>query len=229
MSINVIFSQESNTNREDLILFDNIVGLENTNFFNGKRYYNLYKATTANNNFFLSTDYVKGSLIYDNQPFYNVDLKYDLTTDNLITKLNGNRSYINIELIKDKVTSFHIGNHHFINISELIKDKTSDLGFLELSYTTPSFKFLIKRKKNVAKKINQKKIDFVFKDNDSFYVFYESELHHISSYKTLRKVFPNQAKDINSFYKSNKKLLNKNEEQFLMDLFKYLEFKINNK
>ena len=229
MSINLTFSQKSNTYKEDLTLFDSIVELENTNLFNGKRYYNLYRATPNNNNFFYSTDYVKGNVLFNNQNYYNVDLKYDLTTDKLITKLSGDKSYINIELIKDKVASFQIEDHYFININTLIKDKSSDLGFLELAYTNSDFNFFIKRKKYVSEKLNQKKVEYIFKDDDSFYLFYNNKLQQVNSYKTLKKLLPDQAKSINSFTKSNKKLLSKNEEEFFMSLFKYLEIKSYNK
>lgn len=229
LSVLFMFSQEVTTNRENIVLFDNIVGLENTSLFNGKRYYNTYKTIPSNTNFFKFTDYTKGNVTYNNQPFYEVDLKYDVTTDQLITKLTGDKSYINIELVKDKVTDFQIDKHHFINSKSLLKDDVSDLGFLEIAYSSDHYKFLIKRDKKVSKKLDNKKYVFVFKTDDVFYLFYNDELHPISSYRTVHKILPNRKKDIKSFYKFNKKLFKKDEGQFFISLFKNLEFKTLNK
>jgi len=67
-----MFSQDVNKTKENI--YDNIVGLENTGLFNGKRYYNAYKATPDNNNFFFSPYFVKGVVVYDNQVYTHIDM-----------------------------------------------------------------------------------------------------------------------------------------------------------
>lgn len=227
MSVNSMFSQEVGKTKENV--FDNIIGLENTNLFNGKRYYNAYKTTPDNTNFFVFTDFSNESIVYDNQPYYNINLKYDITTDQLITKLNGDKSYINIELIKNKVKNFTINKHNFINSKSLLSDTVSDLGFLELVYTSTNYKFLIKRIKKVSKKLNNRKYVFTFKSDDVYYLFYENKIYEISSYRELRNILPDLKKEINDFYKSNKRLLKDNEEVFFVNLLKHLEFNTLNK
>lgn len=229
MSVNFIFSQEVTTNKDNSIIFDNIVGLENTNIFNGKRYYNAYRTTANNTNFFKFTDYIKGNVIYNNQPFFDLDLKYDVTTDQLITKLTGDKGYINIELVKNKVNRFQIDKHHFINSKFLLKDSAIDLGFLELVHTSENYTFLIKRDKKVSKKLDNRQYVFTFKSDDVYYFFFEDKLYEISSYKELRKIIPDLKKDIDGFYRNNKKLLKSDEELFFVNLLKQLEYKKLNK
>ncbi len=227
ISVNFMFSQDVNKTKENI--YDNIVGLENTGLFNGKRYYNAYKTTPNNTNFYIFTDFSKANVVFDKQPYYNVDLKYDVTTDQLITKLNNNLSYINIQLVKNKVSSFNIDNHHFINSKLLLNDSIPDLGFLEIVYTTPLYKFLIKRIKRVSKELENKKYVFTFRSYDVYYFFFEDKLYEISSYKDLRKIMPDLKKDINDFYRNNKKLLKSDEELFVVNLLKQLEYKNRNK
>jgi len=221
-------AQQTNTKRESLTFFDDIVGIENTKLYNGNRYYNIYKITEDNHNFFFTPEYIKGEVVYDNESFYNIDLKYDALKDVLVSKLDDKKSFVNLELIKNKVKSFIINEHKFINVDAFIGNNKALNGFAELIASNNNYTFLIKRKKEVRERIKGSKIVHLFNEANLYFLYLNGELHKIKSYKSLRKQFPDYEKAIKTYYESNKLLVKNNEYQFMVGLFKRLDETINN-
>jgi len=55
--------------------FDNQVGIENTDLYNGIRYKELYRVKNGKHKFFQSSNFIKGKIVYKNQTYYNIELK----------------------------------------------------------------------------------------------------------------------------------------------------------
>lgn len=220
-------AQEVNTKSEDLTFFDNLVGLESTKLYNGNRYYDLYKVSEDNHNFFNSPEYVKGNVIYDNESFYNIDLKYDALKDVLVSKLDDEKSFVNLELIKQKVKQFTINNHHFINVDYILKSKDLS-GFAEQIIANDNFTFLIKRKKEVRERIKGDKLVYIFYETNLYFLYLKGKVYKIKSYKSLRKHFPDYEDAINVYYESNKLLAKSNTYKFMVGLSKRLDETITN-
>lgn len=225
--LTVIPSVAQDNNKESLEIFDQIIGLENTKLYNGKRYYNLYKSTLGNHNFFAQPNYQKGHVYYDGQNFTNIDLKYDVFNDKLIYKPNGEKSFLNIELIENKVDSFSFHQNKFINAS-LIKGHTGMVsGLVEVIYNVPLIKLYAKRKKTVAERIKQNQLTYTFYEADSYYLSYNNSLYEIDSSKDLRKLFPKLNKAIKKQAKENKKRFHDDTEGLYLHLINYINFELN--
>lgn len=222
-----ISAQQTTSKRESLIFFDNLTGIENTKLYNGNRYYNTYKISETNHNFFYAPEYVKGDVVYDNEFFYNIDLKYDALKDVLVSKLDDKKSFVNLELIKQKVKSFTINNHKFINVDLIINSKELN-GFAELITSSKNYTFFVKRKKEVRERIKGNKVVHLFYETNTYFLYSKGEVHKIKSYKSLRKQFPDYETAINTYYKSNRLLVKNNEYQFMTGLFKRLDETITN-
>ncbi len=220
-------AQELNTKSEKLTFFDSLVGLQSTKLYNGNRYYDLYKISEDNHNFFNSPEYVKGDLIYDNEPFYNIDIKYDAFKDVLVSKLNDEKSFVNLELIKQKVKQFTINTHHFINVDYILKSKDLS-GFAEQIIANNNFTFLIKRKKEVRERIKGEKLVYIFYETNLYFLYLKGKVYKIKSYKSLRKRFPDYEDAINVYYESNRLLAKSNTYEFMVGLSKRLDETITN-
>ena len=225
----VMFShaQEDNSKSNNLTFFDSLVGLESTKLYNGNRYYDVYKISEDNHNFFNSPEYVKGGVVYDNESFYNIDLKYDALKDVLVSRLDDEKSFVNLELIKENVKQFTINAHLFINVDLIFKSKDLS-GFAELITANDNFTFLIKRKKEVRERIKGDKLIYLFYETNTYFLYLKGEVHKIKSYKSLRKHFPNYEKAINTYYESNKLLAKSNTYEFMVGLSKRLDETITN-
>lgn len=87
LKVTLAFCQYDTNKKDHYIWFDNIIGYENSGIYNGTLFLEKYKTESNNHHFFLDNKYKLGNLIYDNQPYYNVYLKYDIYEDELIAKL----------------------------------------------------------------------------------------------------------------------------------------------
>lgn len=222
----IVIAQQNDTKAKSLETFDKIIGLENTKLNNGSRYYNLYKVSDENHNFFSAPSFIKGDVTYDDDTFYNVDLKYDLFNDELIYQPNGSKAFINVELIKDKVLKFNFKDHQFIKSENITGNNDLVSGYLEIVYNTPNLKLYAKRKKTVTERIRQNKLVYLFSNEHSFYLYYAGKLNEIKSTNSFKKIFPVFSKELKTEIKENKKGFEKNEEGFLLFLTKWLDFKL---
>ncbi|WP_452224736.1 hypothetical protein [Lacinutrix chionoecetis] len=222
----MIKAQENNLNRETLKTFDKIIGLENTKLYNGKRYYNIYKSTEDNHNFFSSPNFLKGDVYYDGEAFLDVDLKYDVFNDQLIFQPEGEKGFINVELIQEKVANFQFQDHYFINTKNINENKELVSGYLEIIYTTSTLKLYAKRKKTVSERIRRNKLYYLFTKNPTYYLSYNGNLNEINSAKSFRKIFPELAKELKNEAKENKKRFRDNDEGLYKFLTQWLDFKI---
>lgn len=222
----IVIAQQNNTKVKSLETFDEIIGLENQKLYNGLRYYNLYKVSDENHNFFSAPNFIKGDVTYDGDTFYNVDLKYDLFNDELIFQPNGTKAFINVELIKDKVLKFNFSDHQFIKSKNIIGNNDLVSGYIEIVYDTSNLKLYVKRKKTITERIRQNKLVYLFSNEPSFFLYYAGKLNEIKSTNSFKKIFPIFSKELKIEIKENKKSFDKNEEGFLLFLTKWLDFKL---
>lgn len=205
-------AQNTNDTHAYYLAFDSIVGQENTALYNGKRYIEKYRATSENHLFYKDVDFLKGALVYSDQPFYNQYLKYDLLNDVLIVKPSGDKSYFNIELISEFLQEFTIENTLFVNLSQI---SSQQKGFAELVYKGNAFLLLRKLEKKIKERIKNEKLFYEFIESYHFLVAYQNKVEVIDSKRSLKKFIPEKASEIDAFYRSNKTLLKVNPDLFM--------------
>ena len=113
-------------------LCDSILGQPNIGLFNGVAYIEKYKMINENHKFYKYSNFVKGNLVYDDKPFNNVLLKYDVFEDQLIVKSKLSPFESETLLNQDKINSFQIDDNDFINISIELKNGDLMEGFFEV-------------------------------------------------------------------------------------------------
>ncbi|WP_299385870.1 hypothetical protein [uncultured Lacinutrix sp.] len=224
----LISAQQTQSEAEMLHTFDNTIGIENTKLYNGKRYFSVYKYTEDNHNFHKTAYPIKGEVTYDNASFYNVNLKYDILDDNLIFEPNGHRSYINIELVKDKVSGFKINNQTFINSQLITENNKQVTGYLEVVYESATITMYAKRKKTATKKIKKNRVYHLYSNKPDYYISYNGAFNEIKSTNSFKKLFLNHEEDLKKIIKKNKERFRKDEEGFYLFLAEWMDFKLKN-
>lgn len=212
--------------------FDEQVGIENTGLNNGIRYKELYRIKDGKHKFYRTSSFIKGDIIYDEQPYYNIDLKYDLFEDQIIINLqtkNGNSLF---QLIKDLISIITIDNKNFVNLyTRQIKNSSNSIsGFHEILVSNNTI-ILYKKHKKIRNKQFEKIVYSKFKSKNEYYFFTEGEYYLIKSKGEISKIFPDYRKEINSFINNNRVLLNSNYDLFLIQLSQRLtnlKTKLNN-
>jgi len=204
--------------------FDKQVGLENTSINNGIRYKELYRVKNNKHKFYKNPSFIIGDIIYDDQPYFNIEMKYDLFDDQIIVNLTQETGKSMFQLIKEKVNYFTLDNRNFINIFEKKVNNSSNYlnGFYEILIKNETLILYKKHKKIRIKQLENSIVYSEFKDSNEFYIFSNNDYNIIKSKVDLIRVFPNYKKEINSFYKDNRILLKSDYDLFLINASKYL-------
>ena len=211
--------------------FDSIIDISNTTLLNGIEFKEKYRTLEDNNQYFLEYSYLPGNLVYSGQPYYDVEMKYDVNSDNLIIKLSNSISgQFAFQLIKHHVKEFQIEDHFFINSAYLESDKTvlNHDGFLEVIHQSKDLSTYKKHIKNSEQRRNDKftYTKFIYRSN--YYMNYKNKIHSIKTKKDIIQLFPDLKKNINVFYNKNKPLSKFSYDSFLSKLTGYLNESIKN-
>lgn len=225
-----IQSQTNTSNKDSYNWFDNIIGYENTGIYNGIIYKEKFRTIDNNHKFFLTSQFSKGNIIYYGQPYYNIEMKYDIYEDLLIVKLPKNSEYFIIQLINDKIDGFSINNNKFLKISGKYETFFNGAisGFYEISYQSKHLNLLKKNKKSRKERIVGNFVYSKFKDESEHIISFNDKYYKINSKKYLVKLFPDLKKNIDNFYNSNKQLFKKDKDTFMIKLMEHLSSLINN-
>lgn len=219
--INSINSQTNffKGNNTDYKVYDSLIAYENSNIFNGLEYVDQYRSLNVKNHkFYNSYDYLNGFVIYNEQPYFNIKMKYDLLNDLVILEFV-NKKVTSLSLNSSLVSQFVLNNNKFVKL-----DKTEVLapfygnGFFKEGYKGTLYSLFIKYRKKKIEKIRNKKVYYVFKDNEVYILFYKNKFYRINSKKDIVNAIPEREKEILDYYGSNKRLFKKNKQQFLLKL-----------
>lgn len=203
-------------NADSFLIFDNIVGIENTAIFNGIEYIEKHRIINNKHKFFKGYNFIKGTVLYDGQPFYDVSLKYNVFEDLVLVQLENEQGKNTIQLYDELLNGFSIDDHQFVNI----KNKNSTVsGIHELIFENSHFKVF---KKHVLKEktlLDKKLLYHEFRVDDAEYFFqYKEDIQEVSL-KNLIDAFPNNKNLIKERYRFNRKKLKSNSDIFMQQLF----------
>jgi hypothetical protein len=211
--------------------FDSIVGDGNISLYNGIQYKEKYRTLKGNHKYYLSTTYQIGNLVYENQSYYDVSMKYDLFNDQLIVKLPFRSGFNFIQLDKEKVDEFTINNNHFHSIFKQDEKPLSkdNYGYFQALFNKNNIILYKKLIKNRKEYFDKEFIYSVFTEEDKYFIYLKNQIHEISSKGSLIKLFPKQKKDINTFYNTNRQLKKSNLDSWMIQLIERLgKFPSNN-
>ncbi len=200
--ITLIHSQSDDSSKKNYYQwFDSATGLENSGLYNGIVYAEKYRMLRKKQKFFHSTDFLQGSIVYDERPYFDVAMKYDVNEDEVLIKLG--RVLL---LEKGKIKNFTINGHQFEKFDYRDHGNSNINGFVEVLFKNYFFSFIKKHKKEAREKLGKKLVFHEFFDKNQYFLFYQNQYHRISSRRDIVKVFPDFAeKIIKRFPKSRRK------------------------
>ena len=132
------------------------------------------------NPFFLSDSLLAGEIIYNNALFTDIELQYDLVSDDLIIETPTQSA--SLKLIKEKVSRFSTLRHNFLFLDPGNKTTTSmKPGFYEQLYGTgqDAVALYLRHEKEISLPANAEEQP-IYKQSDSYYlklnnIFYRIE------------------------------------------------------
>jgi hypothetical protein len=169
--------------------------------FNGKIYHPDQRPLDNGHPFYISSDYVDGTISTNGFVYTNLKIAYDLVRNQLtILHFDGVSSII---VPPDHVDSFSLHNHKFINL-RLAADSTLQLkeGYYNLLYDG-SVDLLVKRTKTISEKITPLRVERLVSQQDKYYLKSESAITLIKNKKALLNLLRSTKGENERFIKDN--------------------------
>jgi hypothetical protein len=213
---------QSQTTDETLVYnwFDKNIGIESLDFKNGLAHLN-FDRVSDNKDRYLTQDFKKGNIFYNDQPYFDLFLKYDIYADELVLRPYDEANITKINLIKDNIKYFTLGTSKFTNLKELNTTLYKGGYYEEVSIKnnlTLYIKYYKEKKKSSKDEMNL--IEYV--PRYEFLLFKENKYNFINEKKEIIALFPDQKRKINDFYVLNSSLKKDNLPLFMKNLIQYI-------
>ncbi len=213
----ILYSQEesypNNLTREEIIQLTETQYGSDDILVNGIQY--LPENIRANENPNFDWDESTGTKLFiKGRSYINVDIKYDITVDQLIfSKMQENYYELKLILNSTFVDSFYLGHNLFIKLTEPVKNSKQSVYF-EKIYTVRDL-FLKKYKKRFMGIYDLKNPYGKFSvQKSTYYIYHQGNLIKVNSKKEFVNFYNSYRKEIKKFLRRNNiKYLNANNEE----------------
>ena len=172
---------------------------EQSPLYNGREYVEYAATIQVGHPFYQTTEFAKGTIIYEGMQFNDAMMLYDIVKDKVIIR-HFNKIF-RIDLPVEKIQEFYLLDHHFIR---LYPDSTGlvEEGFYDKMYEG-KIQLFIKRKKVVIEERSGTDLLNVAEQKDIFYLQKEGIYHPVKTFKGLLKVFGNRSDAIRQHLRKN--------------------------
>jgi hypothetical protein len=212
------------------------INLHNTALAEGIHLYNGpenagYNHLAIGNPYFLADEIQNGTVIYDDTYYQNVPMLYDLVQDNVIILQYGVRNsgaseeYKKImrqDLVRNKITSFTLPGHEFVRLAADSSAIGMPEGFYERMYNG-KVKLLVKRSKKYVEEVKGQELERRYELTTNYYIQQNGKYYAVRSAKSLPAVFKDKKREVNSFYRNNRKKYKRNKEQLIFEATRYYD------
>lgn len=187
-------------------VFDDFVGVENSEVNNGSIFSKKYRVLDKSHMFFGENDFVNGQIVYKDQTYFT-NLKYDILNDLLVIKYIDATNAYSLSLNSTLVSQFTIDTHTFVKlpINEGI-DSFYGNGFFEEVYNGDTYTFFIKHKKKTKTNIAKNAILYQFKNDEVFLFLFKDKFYEVSNKYDIIKVLPQHKKYIKDYFGKKKEV-----------------------
>jgi hypothetical protein len=219
LNIYNIHSQNSNET-STYNWFDKTIGIESLDFKNGPAHLNFDKMTGDQNRYYATGEFKKGNINYNNQNYSDLLLKYDILMDELVLKPYAETNYTQINLIKENVNFFKIGNEKFVNLKANTANYKS--GYYEETLISDNVILYTRhyKKKNNVTKDNVFMIEFI--EDYDFILLKDNKFILVNDKNEIIKLYPAKKSKINDFFYMNRNLKKDDPSLFMKNLMKYI-------
>jgi hypothetical protein len=191
--------------------------------YNGPQYVDYMGSLRGGQPFFLSTEFAKGSIVYDNTLYDNIQLKYDLVKNAVV--INDLSGTMDIALLNDRISSFKILDHSFVRLAqENVKSPLIATGFYEVLYKSSSTVLLKKESKKILEDLNA--IDGIKRTIDrnvDYYIERNQKYYRVNSKSAVLNLFKDKEGNIKQFIRQNKLKFNNDIESDLVTVVAYAD------
>ncbi len=203
--------------------FDKMLGTQSLAFTNGAIHLNNDKTVKNKHRYFENDAFSRGEINYNDQLYYNLNLKYDLYNDDLVVNVEENLNYSGLNLVSENLRHFVILNKKFVNSNSFTNFPVDfKKGFYEEIKFPKNVTLYVKYFKTKKEVIDDKSIIFDYKLQNNFVLLKNNVFYEINSKNKIAKIFTNSKREIDKFYDDKKSLEKENKALFIAELIKIL-------
>jgi len=217
---NLIFSIDTgNTLASDFSLNNQDTLVENQILFNGSIWQNLYYKVKEDQ-FLFSKDFLPGSVTISGKTFNNIDIRFDIFKDEIMTPTNlGRILQLNKEMIDSFTIIFQKKIYQFAKIQE---DTLRDFkGYFNVLYNKKSALY-VKYKKEIFILAVEGKYD-LFTQIQKIYFVPDSIVHLLSRKSEFFKLMGENKSQVKSFIKKNRLSISKRDPESFIPVIEYYD------
>ena len=191
---------------------------EQMQLYNGTKYDEVLRNPEIDrgHRFFLTENLIHGDIQYGGVAYSDVQLQYDIVTDQIITVLP-NTSY-KISLIKNLVSEFILQDHRFIHL----EDKGIASGFYEI-LLDGKIKVFVKRTKRISESYYNHNL-FVkrnYSEKNELYVLVDKTFYLIKGKKSLQQIFNYNKQDFSAAIRYVNTSFKREKEQYVVQFVEF--------
>ena len=206
--------------KETYIAFDNLLVMENLEISSGVEYIERHRMLNEKHKFFQSFDFQKGTVFYDGQPYFNIDLKYNIVDDVVLVQFQNKGAQNIIQLYSSKLDGFRLRDRLFVNLSE--EDGLPAQRIFEVIFEDSGDKILKKHLLKEKKILEKKLLHYEFEaDEPEYFFFHRGELREMNI-QNLVNSFPEQKEEIRKYFRKHRKNLKNDPDSYLINLYQDL-------
>lgn len=194
--------------------------VESQHLYNGQQYF-VYDSQAEEHQFFLSRNWITGSVFYDGQQFDSIPLMYDIVKDQVVVQYT--QSFGNVSLQSEKVSHFYLSDgelagHTFIRLEGGQNTVTGiRTGFYDLVYDGTS-RVIARRAKTRQQTVSDTRIIVTFPYKETFYLYTGGKYHQVASKKSVLAFMPDQKRVLSKYLKEQKIKFRHNREAAILAL-----------
>ncbi|MCC8361384.1 hypothetical protein [Salinimicrobium sediminilitoris] len=198
---------------------DKTIGIQNTRIFTGVEYIENHRMINEKHKFFWLNEFVPMTVLYEDQPYFNVEAKYNIFDDALLVKLPSQRGATVFKLLPNRLDGFKLNSIYFKNIYE---GESGLSGIFQVIYDGPNMQVLKKHKLSQQKISGRELVHYEFNpQSPDYYVKYRDDYYELSR-KNLLELFPNHKAAVREQYRKYRKQQKDNRDGALVAMFQNL-------
>lgn len=197
---------------------DSIVGEQNMALYNGPIFKERFTGASDTHAYFLENNFLKGDIVFDGQPYFEQNLKYNVHLDELLITPKFNPTGLLVRLIKNKVKEFTINGHRFIRLPSTFRDG-QQYGYLEVLESEEGDLLLKKYRKKSVQSRQESQVVTEYEESIDYILLYRGELFEANTKNQWSHVFVGQKKELRGFFKQNRIAFKTDKDTFFKLLF----------
>ncbi|AEM70651.1 hypothetical protein Murru_1611 [Allomuricauda ruestringensis DSM 13258] len=201
--------------------FDSIVGEQNMALYNGPIFKERSTGASDTHAYFLETNFLKGDIIFDEQPYFEQNLKYNVHLDELLITPKFNPTGLLVRLVKNKVKEFTIDGHRFIRLPSTLRD-SQQYGYLEVLESEEGNLLLKKYRKKSVQSRRESQVITEYEESIDYILLFGEELIKANTKNQWNNVFVDQKKELRDLFKQNRIAFKTDKDTFFKLLFNKL-------